>query len=123
MSRDTAELAAFDDVWNATPSREHRRGGGRGGVIAFLVVVLLLLLGGGGYTAWALTAPVASPALSVTAPPTPVGERAVLALPTQGAAMISVEGAEEFLGPDAAGVWAATGGNDVQPLAATASPG
>lgn len=117
MSRDTAELAAFDDVWNATPSREHRRGGGRGGVVAFLVVVLLLLLGGGGYTAWALTAPVASPALSVTAPPAPVGERVALALPTQGATMISVEGAEEFLGPDAAGVWAATGGNDVQPLA------
>lgn len=119
MSRDTAEIVAFDDVWNAPPVRSPRGGGGggRAAVIAFLAVVLLVLLGGGGYAAWALTAPLASPDLSVGAPAVPAGAPVALSLPTQGTALLDVQGGEEFVGPDASGVWAAVGGNDQQPIA------
>ncbi|MDF2492938.1 MAG: pbpG 2, partial [Microbacterium sp.] len=90
---------------------------------------------------WALGAPVASP-VGVTRQPDPVSVPATaLTLPAEGAAAISVSGADEFLGGGASGIWATSGTDeprsmgsisklitalvvlDARPLADAADPG
>lgn len=116
-AHDTADLVPLDEIWNAGPAVREPRGRGKGGVIAFLVVVALVLLGGGGYTTWALTAPLASPDLSLLPQSAPATEPAALAMPTGGATVLSVSGGDAYLGPDAAGVWQSAGGSEPLPIA------
>lgn len=86
-------------------------------LLAALVVVALLLAAAGGYTGWALTAPLPTPVEASDVPRVAAPAAAALTLPVDGAAAISVSGAEEYLGAEASGIWAASGGNEPRPLA------
>ncbi|MHC3000073.1 D-alanyl-D-alanine carboxypeptidase family protein [Microbacterium sp. HJ5] len=82
------------------------------------VIVIALIVGVvGGYTGWALTAPLPAPDASSHQPPVPAGAPADLALPVEGAAAISVSGADEYLGDQASGIWATAGSGDPRPIA------
>lgn len=92
--------------------RRRRRRAIIGGVSALVVAALL-----GGYTAFALTAPIASASVEAEAPPTSTPAAAQIALSPDGASAVSVSGADEHLGPSASGIWAASGGDDPRPIA------
>lgn len=105
-----ADVLAVDDA-------DHRRSGGRIALIVVGVIVLAMALGFGGYAAWALTAPVPPPTVSWSTPAPTAPPPATLALPDDGAAAISVAGADAYLGPDAAGLWATSGPAEPQSMA------
>jgi len=90
---------------------------GRIVMIVFLVMVLTVLAGGGGYVWWASAAPVGPPTLTSYSPSVPAGSPAAIRLPTSGSTLVSVEGGETYLGPDAAGSWVSSGGDDPRPIA------
>ncbi|TQJ31132.1 D-alanyl-D-alanine carboxypeptidase family protein [Microbacterium sp. SLBN-146] len=94
--------------------RRRRR---RIGLIITAIVLVVLIAVPAGYAAWALTAPLASPIETSQAPRVPPGEPVALRLPSEGASAISVAGADEYLGPDAAGIWASSGGDEARPIA------
>ena len=112
------ELIRDEKVYGPPPvdparrRRRRRRGALVGGIV---VVAILALLGA--YAGYALSAPVGG-AVGVTRLPVPrpPGPAAV-ALPPEGAAAVSVSGADEYLGPDASGIWASSGGDDPRPIA------
>jgi len=93
--------------------RRRRR---RGGIVAG-VVALVLLGSGGGYTAWALTAPVGDATLDASAPSVEIPPAAQIAIPIDGASAISVSGADDYLGPDASGIWMRGGDDSARPIA------
>ncbi|MCC4909074.1 D-alanyl-D-alanine carboxypeptidase family protein [Microbacterium sp. cx-59] len=84
--------------------------------IVALVLVAIVVGVPGGYVAWALNAPLPPPTGSAQAPALPVGTAVTLALPSDGASAISVSGAEAYLGPDASGIWAASGTDEARPI-------
>ncbi|MDL9980972.1 D-alanyl-D-alanine carboxypeptidase family protein [Microbacterium sp. ASV49] len=96
------------------PTRRRRR---RRGLIITAVVLLVLLGTPAGYAAWALNAPVSSPTVSSQPPAIPTPAAATLALPAEGSAAISVAGADQYLGADAAGIWKTSGGDGPRPIA------
>ncbi|WP_323986097.1 D-alanyl-D-alanine carboxypeptidase family protein [Microbacterium plantarum] len=99
----------------ASASRRRRR---RTGWIAAAVTAAIVLGAPGGYAAWALTAPLKPAAGEVSIPRAPAPPAAVdLGLTADGAAALSVAGAEPYLGPEAAGVWMVQGGDDPRPIA------
>lgn len=100
--------AAHDEEPGA---RRRRR---RGWIATALVLVVLLGLAGG-YATYALTAPVAFPVGTTRVPKPPTPAPAVLALPADTTAMVSVEGGEDFIGPD--GLSAASGEAGPVPMA------
>ncbi|WP_239065978.1 D-alanyl-D-alanine carboxypeptidase family protein [Microbacterium hibisci] len=88
--------------------------------IALLVtaIVLLVLVGvPAGYTGWALTAPLGAPAVETWTPPVETPIAAVVSVPSQGAAAVSVAGGDEYLGPTASGVWVSSGGDEPRSIA------
>ncbi|MCT9821141.1 D-alanyl-D-alanine carboxypeptidase [Microbacterium sp. W1N] len=93
-----------------------RRGRRIGLIVAALVVVLLLVVPAG-YVAWALSAALPDPVETSAVPAVATVPPAALAAPTVGAFAISVAGADDYLGPDAAGIWAAGGGDQPLPMA------
>ncbi|TPW72328.1 D-alanyl-D-alanine carboxypeptidase family protein [Schumannella sp. 10F1B-5-1] len=98
----------------AEPGRRRRRRRRQviGAVVAIAVIAALV----GGYVSAALNAPLALPKGVVTAPkPEPGGAVAWPAV--RGEFAVSVSGADEFLGPDAAGVFQAGGGDAAKPMA------
>lgn len=115
-------LADFADLLDEAP-REPQSGGGRAGRIAlivFLVVTFLVLGGSGGYVWWASAAPLPAPTVVSQAPAASPGPAASIALPSGGEMLMSVEGGEAYLGPDAASAFAQSGGNDPRPIASIA---
>lgn len=94
-----------------------RRRRGRRGLIATGVVIALVLGGGAGYVGWALSLPLPSPTLQSQTPGIVPGPAAALALPSEGSAALSVEGAEAYLGTEASGVWAVSGSEEARPIA------
>lgn len=94
--------------------RRRRR---RAGIIAASILVLALLLGGG-YVGWALTAGLGDPAETYAAPPPSIPAAAAVELPADGAAAVTIAGAEAYLGPGATGIWASSGAVDqARPIA------
>lgn len=113
-----AELMRDEHVPEREPvdpvARRRRRM--RGGIIAGVVTVAVLG-SAGGYAGWALNAPVGAAASSAEAPVVAPGPAAEIALSQDGATAISVAGAEEYLGPDAAGIWMRNGTDGTRPIA------
>ncbi len=88
--------------------------------IALLVtaIILVTILGtAGGYVAWALNAPLPAPAATSQQPAAPASPAAPIVLPDGTASAISISGADAYLGPSAAGIWATTGTDDPRPMA------
>ncbi len=94
-------------------ARRRRR---RGWLITGLVFVVIIAAVGG-YVGWALNAPVKAPASVSQVPEAPVPAAAQLALPTEGAAAITVAGADEYLGAKSGGMLATSGGDARRPIA------
>ena len=96
---------------------EVRRARRRRGLIITAVCVVVLLAAAGGYIAWALTAPVAPPAVTSRIPPVPAGEAASIAVVPAAASAISISGADAYLGEGASGTWSSSGTGDPLPIA------
>jgi serine-type D-Ala-D-Ala carboxypeptidase (penicillin-binding protein 5/6) len=92
------------------PRRRRRRG------LAALIVAAVMVASLGGYSAYALTAPIGNATLDARAPAVSTPEAAALDIPG-GSFAVSVAGADEYLGPDASGIWMSAGYADPQPLA------
>ncbi|MFS0712404.1 D-alanyl-D-alanine carboxypeptidase [Microbacterium sp. 2P01SA-2] len=96
-------------------SRRRRR---RNGWIAAAVTAAVVLGVPGGYAAWALNAPLKPATGEVSIPSAPAPAAAVdIGFTADGAAALSVAGAEPYLGSEAAGVWMIQGGDDPRPIA------
>ncbi|HET8896816.1 MAG TPA: serine hydrolase, partial [Protaetiibacter sp.] len=82
--------------------------------ISTLVVVGVI----GGYAGVTLSAPLPALTLETTKlrAPEPLAPATILT-PPEGAWAMSVAGGDEFLGPDAAGIWATSGADEVRPIA------
>jgi D-alanyl-D-alanine carboxypeptidase (penicillin-binding protein 5/6) len=93
------------------PRRRRRRRG-----LAALIVAAVVVASLGGYSAYALTAPIGDATLDARAPAVSTPEAAVLDIPG-GSFAVSVSGADDYLGPDASGIWMSEGSADPQPLA------
>lgn len=114
-------LADFRDLLDDAPREPQSNGrAGRIALIVFLVVTFLALGGSGGYVWWASSAALPAPTVTSQAPAVAAGPAASLALPSSGEMLMSVEGAEAYLGPDAAGSFASSGGDDARPIASIA---
>ncbi len=111
-------LADFGDLLEEAPREPQPSGrAGRVVLIVFLVVTLLILGGGGGYVWWASSAALPAPTVTSQAPAANAGAAASLALPAGGETLLRVDGGADYLGPDAAQSFAASGGNDSRSLA------
>lgn len=108
-----ADAASSDHPVVARARRSRRR---RALLIA-TAVVTTVLAAGGGYVWWALTAPLSAPAGDWTVPPVAVQPAARIALPTEGAAAISVAGGDAYLGDAASGVWLSSGTDEARSIA------
>ncbi|QLD10997.1 D-alanyl-D-alanine carboxypeptidase family protein [Microbacterium oleivorans] len=96
-------------------ARRRRR---RRGLIASAVVAVVVLAPPAGYAAWALNAPLRAPLAAITAPSAPAAPPAAdIRFAPDGVAALSVAGAEAYLGPEAAGVWARYGDDEPRPIA------
>jgi serine-type D-Ala-D-Ala carboxypeptidase (penicillin-binding protein 5/6) len=110
------EEEVLDPATFVDPAVRRRRR--RRGLIITAIILVVLLGVPSAYIGWALTAPVSDPELSAqTPPPVPLQSAALLRLPAEGSAAISVSGADEYLGPAASGIWQTSGTNDPQPIA------
>ncbi|WP_137842983.1 D-alanyl-D-alanine carboxypeptidase [Microbacterium sp. 2FI] len=111
MSREEAPPTGRAPVDPAT--RRRRRWGW---IIAAIVLAVMLAVPGG-YIGWALNAPLAPPVVSSRTVTAPTPPPAAITLPTEGAAAISVSGAEEYLGTEASGIWVTSGGDEPRSIA------
>lgn len=87
---------------------ERRRSRRRGLVVA-VSILLVLIVAAGGYVVWTQTAPAGIPVVVSETPQVEAPAAAVVSMPADGAAALAVAGADEYLGPEAAGVWLTTG--------------
>lgn len=111
-------LADFADLLHDSPGPERGSGrGARAALFAFLTVVVVVLAGGGGYVWWASSATLPAPTVISKPPTVAAGSPAAIVLPGEGSMLVSVAGGEAYLGPDAAGTFASSGGDDSRPLA------
>lgn len=85
-------------------------------IIAAVVTTIVVVLAGG-YVGWALTAPVGHAVATTQAPASTTPPVAAIALPTEGAAAISIDGADEYLGAKARGIWVSSGTDEPRPIA------
>ncbi|WP_314457075.1 D-alanyl-D-alanine carboxypeptidase [uncultured Microbacterium sp.] len=114
-------LADFHSLLDEAPREPQRNGrAGRIALIVFLVVTFLVLGSAGGYVWWASSAALPAPTVTSQTPIASAGPAASLALPADGEMLMSVEGGGDYLGPDAAGAFASSGGNDARPIASIA---
>jgi D-alanyl-D-alanine carboxypeptidase (penicillin-binding protein 5/6) len=97
------------------PERRRRRRRRRllvGGIVTTVVLALAAT-----YAGYTLTAPVGAADASSRVPEAPAPEAATIAMSPEGASAISISGGEAYLGPDASGIWMASGGDDARPIA------
>lgn len=114
-------LADFSNLLEEAPREPAPAGrGGRIALIVLLVVLLATLGGGGGYVWWASSAALPAPTVTSQAPAASPGAPASLVVPADGSLRLSVDGGEQYLGPDASGVFASSGGDDARPIASIA---
>lgn len=96
------------------PIRRARR---RRGLLITATVMTVVLATAGGYSGWALTAPLAAPVVTSQTPQVAASAAAAIALPSEGAAAISISGADEYLGAAASGMWLTSGTDEPRPMA------
>jgi D-alanyl-D-alanine carboxypeptidase (penicillin-binding protein 5/6) len=106
----------FDPGWNEVADARRRRRR-RVGLIVTAIILIVLLATVGGYTGWTLTAPLPTPDVTSQEPAVPVSEAAVVALPAEGASALTISGGDEYLGPGASGIWAASGTDEPRSIA------
>jgi len=116
LMREEQELT--DGLADVDPDAHLRRRRRRRIGLLITAIVLVTILGtAGGYVAWALNAPLPAPTATSRQPAAPASTAAPISLPDDASSAISISGAEAYLGPDAAGIWATTGTNDPRPMA------
>ncbi len=81
------------------------------------IVVAVVVASTGGYVAWALNAPLPEPEVTWQTPDVSAPPAAIIALPVEGSAAISIAGADEYLGAEASGIWMTSGSPDPRPIA------
>ncbi|BFM23015.1 D-alanyl-D-alanine carboxypeptidase family protein [Microbacterium sp. che218] len=114
-------LSDFADLLDDAPPEPTPPGpAGKIVALSFLGVILLLLAGSGGYVWWASTAALPAPTVTSQAPAVAPGAASSVPMPATGAALLRVEGGDAFLGPDAASLFASTGGDDARSIASVA---
>lgn len=109
------ERSLTDGLADVDPRARRRRG--RRALLITAIVLAVMLGSVGGYTGWALTAPLADPVVVYSEPGVPASAPSPLALPAEGAAAISVSGADDYFGPAASGIWATSGSAEPRPIA------
>ena len=102
-----------DDPERIARRRRRRR---KGRIVALVATAVVLALVGT-YVLFALTAPVGAARAAIHPPGVPHPAVAAIVLPQFGEAAVSVAGADDYLGPSAAGVFASRGGNAPLPMA------
>lgn len=85
--------------------------------VAGAIVAVVVLALAGSYVGYTLTAPVGAATATTTAPDVTVPAAATVTMAPYGASAISVAGGDEYLGPEAGGVWMAGGGTEARPIA------
>ena len=96
---------------------EVRRRRGRRRLVTGGIVTVLVLAFAASYVGWALNAPVGTADAVAEVPDAAPGPAAEIRLSPEGASAISVAGADDYLGPDASGIWASEGGSKPRPIA------
>ena len=116
LMREEQELT--DGLADVDPEAHLRRRRRRRIGLLITAIILVSVLGtAGGYVAWTLNAPLPAPTATSQQPGAPASTAAPIILPDGTASAISVSGADAYLGPGAAGIWATTGTNDPRPMA------
>ena len=116
MIRVGADAASVPARVAADPQERRRRR--RRTAVVSAVAAVVLLAPPAGYAGWALTAPLPAPVGAVSSLNGPSTPAAVdLGLSADGAAAISIAGADDYLGPDAAGVRILNGDDEPRPIA------
>ncbi|GAA1966956.1 D-alanyl-D-alanine carboxypeptidase [Microbacterium deminutum] len=117
----TELLRDEQDFLSPRPSRHMdpavRRKRRRRRLIAVAVVATLVLGLNGAYVGWALTAPVGDAVATSRVPASTTPAAAAIVLPREGAAAISIGGADEYLGPAARGIWLSSGSDEPRAIA------
>lgn len=83
------------------------------GLVVTLVIVALV----GGYVGYTLTAPVGAAAATTRVPGVVPPAAASLVMSPEGASAVTVTGGDGYLPPEAAGIWATSGGDEPRPIA------
>lgn len=104
-------------VGESASDRAARRARRRRGWIVATIVFIVVLAAGGGYAGWALTAPLAAPRVESQPPPLPSVRPATLALPAEGAAAVTIAGADDYFGAAASGLSLTSGTDEPRPIA------
>lgn len=115
LMRFEPERIRIDDPPPVDPRKRRRRR--RLTAIVAGAVTLAILGGAGGYSAWALNAPIGTATIDAELPAVDIPEPAQIVLTRDGVAAISISGADDYLGPEASGIWMASGGNEPRPMA------
>jgi len=116
LMREEQELIdGLADIDPEAQSRRRRRR--RRGLLVTAIVLVALLGTAGGYVGWALNAPLPAPTATSQQPAAPASPASPITLPADAASAISISGADAYLGPGAAGIWATSGTNDPRPMA------
>ena len=115
LMRDERVIESRRDPEPVEPQERRRRTRRR--LIATGIVAVLVLAFAGSYVGWALNAPVGTADAVSTVPETAPGAAADIRLSPEGASAISVDGADDYLGPDASGLWMTKGGKKPRPIA------
>lgn len=117
---DAEFIDLFDDEQTVAPGRgsdPRVRRRIRRALLIIAAVVVAVLVAAGGYVGWALTASLSAPTATIGELKTPQPSAAVISMPTDGAAAISVSGGDEYLGSDASAIWMSTGTAEPRPIA------
>ncbi|WP_232711560.1 D-alanyl-D-alanine carboxypeptidase family protein [Microbacterium lacus] len=122
----TDGLSGLDDLmrderaapeWRVREDPAIRRRRRRRGWLIVAIILAVVLASTGGYVAWALNAPLPEPVVEWQTPDISVPPAATITMPLEGAAAISVAGADDYLGPEAGGIWKSSGAADPRPMA------
>lgn len=115
LMRFEPERIRVDDPPPVDPAKRRRRR--RLTAIVAGAVALVIAGSATGYSAWALNAPVGAATIDAEAPDVVIPDAAQVVLSPDGLTAISVDGADEYLGQEASGIWMIGGGNDTRPMA------
>jgi D-alanyl-D-alanine carboxypeptidase (penicillin-binding protein 5/6) len=100
-----------------TVAPEVRRKRRRFGIVIAGITILAILAAAGSYVGIVLNLPLGDADATSEVPEVSPAEPATVAMSPEGASAVSASGGEDYLGPDAAGIWATSGGNDARPIA------
>lgn len=112
------ELMSHEQTYEPEPVEpEVRKSRRRRGLIVAAAITVAVLGLTTGYVAWASNAAVGAASSTSEVPEVAPGPAAAIAMSPEGASIISVSGAEEYLPPEASGNWMASGGDEPRSIA------